>query len=305
MVRRPPRVGAVASVAVRRAKAIFTTAVHGFRVHRLPRLAAALAYYTLFSLAPLLVIMFGIAGLVLGDDAGAQDDLFTQMESAVGEEITDTIRSLVEARQEAGTGGDIVAAVVGSLLLFVGASGVFLQLQDSLNTVWDVPLAEVKGLMATLRKRVVGFAAVLLLGILLAVFVAGSTAVAFLAGEISERLGGLGILVQMINVLVAFLGVSLVTALVFKYMPATEVPWAAAWRGGAITTVLMALGSAAIGLLFGYSSPGSSFGRFAALIVLLVFIYYISQIFFLGAEVTSAVVKVDRSDPLPPDPSSD
>lgn len=282
-----------------RLKPVFRTALHGFRAHRLPRLAAALAYYTLFSLAPLLVIMFGIAGFILGDDAAAQMELFEQMESAVGEDITSTIRSLVEARDSGGA-GDVVATAAGGLLLFVGASGLFAQLQDSLNTVWDVPLEEIKGVMATIRKRIVGFIAVVLLGVLLIVFVVGSTAVAFFASEISERIGGYGILVQIVNPLIAYLGVSLIVALVFKFLPAADVPWRAAWRGGSMTTLLMAAGSALIGVLFGFSDPGSSFGQFAAIIVLLVYIYYIAQIFFLGAEFTSAVVKVERGEGFRP-----
>ena len=280
---------------VTNAKAIFATALRGFREHRLTRLAAALAYYALFSLAPLLVIVFGIAGIVWGDTT-AQEELFSQLESAVGDDITDTVRTLVDAREGSGRSGDIVATAVGAVLLFVGASGVFLQLQDSLNTVWDVPLDQVKGIGATVRKRILGFVAVIVLGVLLTAFIAGSAAVAFFASEISDRLGGLNIAVQIATPLVAFLGVSFIIALIFKFMPKTSVPWGAAWKGGMATTVLLALGAAVIGALFGIADPGASFGEFASIIVLLVFIYYMSQIFFLGAEVTAAVVKVDRGE---------
>lgn len=271
--------------------ATFRAAFDGFARHRLPRLAAALAYYTIFSLAPLLIIALIIARSVLGPD-DAQQQLFDQLANAIGTSMAATIESMVTAQEGAGGAGGVAATVVGAVVLFIGASGMFQQLQDALNTVWDVPIGEVRGLVRSLRRRVYGVMAVFVIGVLMSLFVIGGGVVAILAGEIVERWGALGVVVQAVNPLVAFLGISVVSALVFQWLPARRVPWRAAWAGGVLTTAMLALGSVTIGLLFAYANPGASFGQFAAIIVLLVYIYYTAQIFLLGAELTAAYVHV-------------
>ena len=258
-----------------------------FKRHRVPRMAAALAYYTLFSLAPLLLLLFAIAGFVVGDDA-AQDTLLNQIEEVAGEDIAATLDDLVAAR-DGSAGNDVIATVVGFVLLFVGASGVFLQLQASLNTVWEIPIEETTGLVPMLWKRLRGFAAVLVLGLGLIVFTVGTGMVAYFADELAERMPTANTVIQVLNPLVALAGVSALLALVFRYLPARRIRWRIAGMGGLIATVLMALGSIVIGLLFAFADPGASFGRFAAIVVLLVYIYYIAQAFFLGAEVTAAL----------------
>lgn len=271
--------------------ATFRVAFDGFARHRLPRLAAALAYYTIFSLAPLLIIALIIARSVLGPD-DAQQQLFDQLANAIGTSMAATIESLVTAQEGARGAGGVAATVVGAVVLFIGASGMFQQLQDALNTVWDVPIGEVRGLVRSLRRRVYGVMSVFVIGVLMSLFVIGGGVVAILAGEIVARWGALGVVVQAVNPLVAFLGISVVSALVFQWLPARRVPWRAAWAGGVLTTAMLALGSVTIGLLFAYANPGASFGQFAAIIVLLVYIYYTAQIFLLGAELTAAYVQV-------------
>ena len=128
----------------------FAAAFDGFVRHRLPRLAAALAYYTLFSLAPLLIIALVIARSVVGDDV--ESDLYAQLTELVGASMSDTIESLVSASDGLTGGRSVAATIVGGLILFIGASGMFQQLQDALNTVWDIPIAEVRGLVRTLQR---------------------------------------------------------------------------------------------------------------------------------------------------------
>ena len=272
-------------------RATFVTAFDGFARHRLPRLAAALAYYTLFSLAPLLIIALVIARAVLRDNA-VESDLFSQLADVVGESLAATIESLVTVGDGLSGGQGLAASVVGGLILFIGASGMFQQIQDALNTVWDIPISEVRGLLRSLQRRLYGVISVFIIGILLSLFVVGGTIVAVLAGDIVDRLGGLGVLLGAVNPLIAFLGVSVVSALVFQWLPARSVPWRAAWAGGVLTTGLLLIGSGLIGLLFAYANPGASFGQFAAIIVLLVYLYYTAQIFLFGAELTAAYVKV-------------
>lgn len=262
-------------------------AIDGFKRHRAPRMAAALAYYTLFSLAPLLVLLFAIAGFAVGDDA-AEETFLTQVEEVAGENIASTLDDLVSAR-DGGTGNDVIASAFGLVLLFVGASGVFLQLQASLNTVWEIPIEETTGLVPMLWKRLRGFAAVLVLGIGLIAFTVGTGLVAFFADEIGDRMPTANSIIQVLNPLVALVGVSALMALVFRYLPARRVDWRTAGLGGLFTTVVIVLGSAVIGVVFALSDPGASFGRFAAIVVLLVYIYYIAQAFFFGAEMTVAL----------------
>ena len=269
----------------------FVAAFDGFVRHRLPRLAAALAYYTLISLAPSLLIALVISRAVVRNDS-AETQLFENLATAVGDGMAATIESLVTAQGGLTGGRGVAATIVGAVILFIGASGVFQALQSALNTVWDIPIDEVRGLLRTLRRRLIGVAAVLSMGVLLGVFVIGGTLIGLLAGEIVDRFGGLGILVQAANPFVAFLGVSVVTALIFQIMPARRVPWRAAWAGGVLTNLMLIVGSAVIGLLFSYANPGESFGQFAAIIALLVYLYYVAQIFLFGAELTAAYVKV-------------
>jgi membrane protein len=267
-------------------KTTFKAAFDGYARHRLPRLAAALAYYTLFSLAPLLVVALIIAEAVLRDNS-ASTQLFEHLGVAIGTSMADTIESLVTAAADSNGGGGVMATVIAALILFIGASGMFQQLQDALNTVWDIPIEDVRGVLRSLRRRLYGVISVCVIGALLSVFVIGASVVAVFANR-----WGLGIVVQVINPLVAFLGVSVVSALVFQWLPARRVPWRAAWAGGVLTTVMLVFGSVTLGLLFASANPGEQFGEFAGIIVLIVFIYYTAQIFLLGAELTAAHVRI-------------
>ena len=266
-------------------KSTFRSAFDGYARHRLPRLAAALAYYTLFSLAPLLVVALIIAEKVLGESS-ARADLFDQLGEVIGASMAATIESLVTATESAGGSGGLMATVIAGLILFIGASGMFQQLQDALNAVWDIPIAEVRGALRSLRRRLYGVVSVFVIGALMSVFVVGAALVAVFANR-----WGLGIVVKAINPIVAFFGVSVVSALVFQWLPARRVPWRAAWAGGVLTTVMLVIGITALGLLFASANPGEQFGQFAAIIVLLVFIYYSAQIFLLGAELTAGYVR--------------
>ena len=284
----------MASTSIRWLLPIFSNALDGFARHRLPRLAATLAYYTMFSLAPVLVIALVIARAALPEsgDFDVDTELFTQLAATVGKSMATTIQSLVTAQEGVDGGSDVAASIVSGVVLFIGASGMFQALQDALNTVWDIPIDEVRGIVRSVVRRLYGVASVIVIGVLMSLFVVGATVVAIIASDWN----GLGAVVQGVNALIAFLGVSVVTALVFQWLPARRVPWRAAWAGGVLTTLMLGLGSLGIALLFASVNPGAAFGQFAAIIVLLVYIYYTAQIFLLGAELTAAYVQV-RLDP--------
>ena len=280
----------MASTSIRWLLPIFSNALDGFARHRLPRLAATLAYYTMFSLAPVLVIALVIARAALPEsgDFDVDTELFTQLAATVGKSMATTIQSLVTAQEGVDGGGDVAASIVSGVVLFIGASGMFQALQDALNIVWDIPVDEVRGIVRSVVRRLYGVASVIVIGVLMSLFVVGATVVAIIASDWD----GLGAVVQGVNALIAFLGVSVVTALVFQWLPARRVPWRAAWAGGVLTTLMLGLGSLGIALLFASVNPGAAFGQFAAIIVLLVYIYYTAQIFLLGAELTAAYVQV-------------
>jgi len=284
----------MASTSIRWLLPIFSNALDGFARHRLPRLAATLAYYTMFSLAPVLVIALVVARAALPEsgDFDVDTELFTQLAATVGKSMATTIQSLVTAQEGVDGGGDVAASIVSGVVLFIGASSMFQALQDALNTVWDIPVDEVRGIVRSVVRRLYGVASVIVIGVLMSLFVVGATVVAIIASDWD----GLGAVVQGVNALIAFLGVSVVTALVFQWLPARRVPWRAAWAGGVLTTLMLGLGSLGIALLFASVNPGAAFGQFAAIIVLLVYIYYTAQIFLLGAELTAAYVQV-RLDP--------
>lgn len=272
---------------------IFSNAFDSFSRHRLPRLAATLAYYTLFSIAPLMVIALVIAGSVIdttnvADGASTETQVFAQLEEFVGEGIASTVESLVTTQQEADSGDSRTATIIGAVILFIGASGMFQALQDALNTVWDIPIDEVRGILRSLVRRVYGVISVFIIGLLMSVFVVGATILTLVIPDWA----GIGMVIRGINILIGFLGMSVVTALVFRWLPARKVPWRAAWAGGVLTTIMLAIGSTAIGLIIAQADPGAAFGQFAAIIVLLVYIYYSAQIFLLGAELTAAYVQV-------------
>jgi membrane protein len=272
---------------------VFSNAIDSFSRHRLPRLAATLAYYTLFSVAPLLVISLVIAGSVLGQanvasEADTETQVYAQLENFVGESVASTIESLVTTQQNAESDDSRLATLVGAVVLFIGASGMFQALQDALNTVWDIPIDDVRGFVQSLIRRVYGVVAVFVIGLLMSVFVVGATVLTLVIPDWA----GVGIVVRGLNLVIGFFGVSVVTALMFQWLPARKVPWRAAWAGGVLTTLMLVLGSLAIGLLIAYANPGAAFGQFAAIIVLLVYIYYSAQIFLFGAELTAAYVQV-------------
>lgn len=257
-----------------------------FKRHRAPRMAAALAYYTLFSLAPVLVLLVAMASVVVSTDT-ARDRLLSPIEEVAGSEIADTVGGLVSARTDGDSGSGWLASIVGVGLLFAAASGVFLHLQESLNTVWEVPIEETTGMMPAVWKRLKGFAAIVGLGSGLILFTAGAGLVALFADEIEGWLPSAGLAIQFLNPLIALGGVTLVFALTYRFLPGEPPSWRTSVHGALVTTILVGLGGLVIGMLFSIVNPGASFGRFAAIVILLVYVYYLAQAFLLGAEVTA------------------
>jgi membrane protein len=248
-----------------------------------PRLGAALAYYTLFSLAPLLVIIIGIASWVLGSDE-AKQSVINQVSNLAGAQIGDTVRDIVEHanRQRAG----VIGAIVGFVTLLIGASGAFVELQTALNRIWEAPEAPKQGWMATVKRRAFAFLLVLAAGFLLLLSVAVTTALSA-AGKFVERiLPAPESLLQGANILISIAVLTVVFALIYRYVPDVDIAWSDVWLGAAFTATLFTLGKTLISLYLGMSGMTSAFGAAGSVIALLVWIYYSTLIFFFGAEFT-------------------
>jgi membrane protein len=252
------------------------------------RLAAALAYYTLFSLAPLLIIAIGIAGLVFGEDA-ARGQVMVQLAGLIGEKGAAFLQELLAASR--GKSHGIAATVIGLAVLLFGAAGVFGQLQDALNTIWEVQPRPGRGWRGVLRDRFLSFAMVLGTGFLLLVSLALTAVFASIGTYLSGVLPVPPAALEAVNLGVSFCLTSFLFALIFKMVPDARIAWRDVWIGAALTALLFTIGKFGIGLYLGKSTVASTFGAAASPVVLMVWIYYSAQILFLGAEFTQVYAR--------------
>ena len=249
-------------------------------------LAAAIAYYTVFSLPPLLVLLVSIAGAALGP-ARVAEVLASQAGSAIGPGAADAVRSMIE--NAGATGSGALGKVLGVLALLFGATGAFSQLQKALNRAWEVEaVSDGGGLVSVLLKRVLSFGMVLTIAFLLLVSLAVSAALAAVGGAAAEVAGEGAVsgLVRVLNAVVSFGVVAALFAVLFKYLPDAEIAWRDVGVGAAATALLFTVGKGAIGLYLGQADPGSAFGAAGSLALLLVWIYYSALIVLVGAEFT-------------------
>ncbi len=248
-----------------------------------PRLAAALAYYTAFSIAPLLVIAIAIAGAILG-----QNQVQTQVIDLVSTSVSGDAAALVEGMIDSATQPQqgTIAAILGLITLVLGASGAFGQLQGALDAIWDVEdKKRPGGIMATLRSNLLNFGMVIFVGFLLLVSLVISTTLAGVGQWISNFIEA-GFLLQVVNLLVAFGVVTLLFALIYKVLPHTEVAWRDVWVGAAFTALLFSIGRFALSFYLARSSTTSAYGAAGSFVVILLWIYYSAQILLFGAEFT-------------------
>ena len=250
------------------------------------RLAASLAYYTALSLAPLVLLIVGVVGLVLERQQVAQQ-LTMQLEGLMGQAGRDLITSILAATSPQ---GGVVATVIGLVTLFIGATAVFGELQATMNLIWEVQPAPTSGvwagIWAWLRQRIFSLAIVFALAFLLLVSLVISAALASAAALFHGPEQAL--LSRVLELAVSLLVLTFVFALFFKYVPDAEISWRDVWLGGLLTAVLFTLGKTAIGVYLGQASVGSAYGAAGSMVVLLVWVYYSALILFFGAEFTQA-----------------
>ena len=251
---------------------------------RAASMGAALSYYTVFSVAPLLLIVIAVAGLVFGRDA-AQGAIVGEIQGLVGRDSAQAIQGLLQNVSE--PKDTLLASAIGLLLLLVGATTVFAELQEDLNRIWEVPEQEApSGVWGWLKARLLSIGLIMAIGFLLLVSLAASAAIAALGNWSSALFGAWETLAQAVNFAVSFGIITALFALIYRYMPQVRIEWRDVWNGAAITALLFTLGKYVIGLYIGKSAVTSGFGAAGSLAAILVWVYYSAQIFLLGAEFT-------------------
>jgi membrane protein len=248
------------------------------------RLGASISYYTLFSLAPMLVIAIAIAGFVFGAEA-ARGEIVGQIKGLVGQDGARAVQALLQGASRQRSSG-ILATIVGLVTLVVGATGVFLELQTALNGIWQVKPKPSAGVMGVLRQRLISFGLVVGVGFVLMVSLLVSAALSALGKFLGGYVPGYAVLGQALNVLLSLAVITLLFAMIYKVLPDVELTWRDVWIGGLVTAGLFSIGKLVIGLYLGTSSTASTYGAAASVIVLLLWVYYSSQIVLLGAEFT-------------------
>lgn len=250
---------------------------------KVPRLGAALAFYTALSMAPLLVISLRVAAIFFGDEAAA-GEIERQGQAMIGKQGAEALQAMIENAHQEDSG--TVATVLGVVTLLFGASGVFGQLQDSLNTIWEVQPKPGRGVWGFIRDRFLSFAMVMGCAFLLLVSLVVSTAIAA-ATKFTAAFGDeFAWVAALLNFVVSFVVITGIFALTFKMVPDVKVAWRDVWIGAVLTALLFVIGKFGLGLYLGRSSMASSYGVAGSLIVLLVWVYYSAQIVFFGAEFT-------------------
>jgi membrane protein len=260
---------------------------------RAPSMGAALSYYTVFSIAPLLLIVIAVAGLVFGTDA-AQGAIVGQLQGLLGERAAQTIQDVLRSVSEPHEG--VLATLIGVAVLLLGATTVFAELQDDLDRVWKAPArAKPTGVWGWVRSRILSFGIILAFGFLLLVSLVASASIAALGKWWGPAFGDWEALAHAVNFVVSFALITVMFALIYRFMPHVKVQWRDVWIGSVVTALLFSIGKLLIGLYIGKSSVASGFGAAGSLAILLVWVYYSAQVFLLGAEFTRVFAQTHGS----------
>jgi membrane protein len=267
----------------RNAWSILTATVNEWFEDQALRLAASLAFYTVLSLAPLILITIAIAGIFLGEEA-ARGHLSTEISGLIGVAGAEALESILQHAQSSSQG--VPAALFGAVVLLFGASGVFIELQETMNSIWEVAPRPGRGWRGLLRDRFVSFSMVVGVGFLLLVSLVVSAVMTAMASRLNDALGNTAYVAQFFHIVIS-LGITTgIFALIFKMVPDVEIGWRDVWLGAAVTAVLFSVGKLLIGLYIGSTSVASTYGAAGSVVVILIWVYYSAQVLFFGAELT-------------------
>lgn len=251
-----------------------------------PSMGAALAFYTLFSIAPLLLIVLSITGFVFGAEA-ARGEIAGQLQNLMGEQSALTVQALLQNVNKPSDGA--VATIIGVLLLLIGATSVFGELQSALDRIWRAPERPIaSGIIAFLRSRLLSFGIIFGIGFILMVSLIFNAALSAVSQWSSLQFKQWFIILNGVNIVFGFVMTTAMFALIYKYIPSVKIRWGEVWIGALITAILFTAGKFLIGLYMTTSAVASGFGAAGSVVALLVWVYYSAQIFLLGAEFTWA-----------------
>lgn len=270
-----------------------------------PSMGAAISYYTAFSIAPLLIIVIAVAGYFFGEEA-VRGSLHSQISGLVGKDGASAVQGLISTAREPAEG--VIASGLSIVMLIVGATTVFAELQSALDRIWHVPeKARPNGLWGLLRARFLSFGLILGLAFLLTASLVVSAAVAATGKLFSAMLPGWEILLQGLNLALSLALEAAIFAMIFKLMPSIKIAWGDVWIGAAVTAVMFEIGKVFIALYVGKAGVSSTYAAAGSIAVLLIWVYYAAQIFLLGAEFTKVYARESGSHKLPaaqPEPAS-
>lgn len=270
---------------------LFSRSFDDWSKHNGARMGAALAFYTIVSMSPLVILVLGIVSLVFNKNA-AEAHLLQEVQSLVGTQARQSIQTILANGHQAFSG--IFSAVIGVIVLFLGASGVFQELRSGLNTIWESDAHVPSGIWGLVRERILSFGMVLSLGFILMVSLMVSAVLAAVSKYFSGVLPVSPLVLEVLNFIVSFIGIAILFAAILKYVPAARVDWPDVRVGATVTALLFMLGKWLLGIYLGRSSPGSAYGAAGSLVVLVSWVYYSAQIFYFGAEFTHVHAESNR-----------
>lgn len=274
-------------------------AAAGWWNDNVPRMGAALAYYTVFSLAPILIVAIAIAGLAFGPEA-VRGEIVGQIEGLIGREGALAVQAMLEGAAKRSS--SVPATIVGIITFFLGATGAFLELQNDLDAIWRVkPKSRGSFLRDLLMQRLISFGLVLGLAFLLLTSLVVSAALAALHSYMGNAFPGIAVLWEALDVVVSLAVITILFAMIYKVLPDVKLGWSDVWVGGLVTAGLFTIGKLLIGLYIGTSAFASTYGAAGSVIVVLVWVYYSVQVVLLGAEFTRAYVDQFGRRPPPED----
>lgn len=276
---------------------ILRRALAGWWNDDVPRLGASLAYYTLFALAPILVVAIAIGGMIFGAEA-VRGEIVGQIQGLVGRDGAQAVQAMLEGAAKPSS--TVAATVAGLITFFLGATGAFLELQTALNTIWRVkPKADGSFFRMLVMQRVISFGLVVALGFLLVTSLLVSAGLAAVHSYMGSAFPGVAVLWEALNVVVSLGVITLLFAMVYKVLPDRKLAWGDVWVGALVTAGLFTVGKLLIGLYLGTTSIASTYGAAGSVIVVLVWVYYSAQVILLGAEFTREYVDVFGKRPPP------
>ena len=262
---------------------LLKTSVGAWSDDKSPRLGAALSYYTIFAMPPLFMIAIFMASLVF-DPTSVRTQIFSEVGGLIGKKSAEAIQAAMTAQYETNKG--LVASAIAVVTLIITSTGLFIELQDALNTIWGVEAKPGRGVRGFIRIRLLSFAMVVGIGFLLLVSLIVSAGLAAFSKYVNDLFPGMGILSIIASDVVAFGVITVLFAMIFKVLPDVKIAWREVWIGGAVTSLLFTLGKFLLGWYLGRSTTITAYGAAGSVVLVLLWVYYSAQILFFGAEVT-------------------